>query len=323
MDLQSKFLGGMVGTALGDALGERAFGEPLDRLIPRDGQLTYTDDTAMAIGIAESLAVRQRIDEKHLGDRFRFNYNREPHRGYGGGPPSIFKMVEWGKTSYSTTARSLYGGQGSLGNGAAMRVAPVGLFFYDAPDLYEQARASAVITHAHPVGVDGAALVALAVAEAVKLDPAAEFPREQICDKLLGFARTEEFKIKLRVVCEMLADGAPPNVVAGQIGRSVHAQNSVPYALYSFIRFPQSFKDCLFCAIGNGGDVDTLWAMACAIAGAFLGVEAIPQDWRERLENREYIEKLATLLWQLKTGRAARGPLKEPHLPTFGEEAIR
>jgi poly(ADP-ribose) glycohydrolase ARH3 len=67
----------------------------------------------------------------------------------------------------------------------------------------------------------------------------------------------------------------------------------VPFALYAFLRYPQSFEACLFCAILNGGDRDTLGAMACAVSGAYLGIEAIPPAWRARLENREHIEELA------------------------------
>jgi ADP-ribosyl-[dinitrogen reductase] hydrolase len=46
----------------------------------------------------------------------------------------------------------------------------------------------------------------------------------------------------------------------------------------------------------NGGDADTLGAMACAISGAYLGAEAIPRAWREKLENRQAIEELAVRL---------------------------
>ncbi len=53
------------------------------------------------------------------------------------------------------------------------------------------------------------------------------------------------------------------------------------------------FEACLFCAILHGGDRDSLGAMACAISGAYLGIEAVPQAWREKSENRQTIETLA------------------------------
>ena len=66
------------------------------------------------------------------------------------------------------------------------------------------------------------------------------------------------------------------------------------------LRHPQSFEACLFCAILHGGDRDTLGAMACAVSGDYLGIEAIPQGWREKLENLEYIEELALKLVEMK-----------------------
>jgi ADP-ribosylglycohydrolase len=71
------------------------------------------------------------------------------------------------------------------------------------------------------------------------------------------------------------------------------AFRSVPFALYAFLCHPESFEDCLFCAILNGGDRDTLGAMACAVSGAYLGIDAIPTAWRARLEGGDEIEKFA------------------------------
>jgi poly(ADP-ribose) glycohydrolase ARH3 len=113
IDLKSKFLGGMVGSALGDAIGELAFSygdEPaLRAVVARTRPLVYTDDTAMAMGLAASIARCGQIDEQHLGDAFRANYRREPWRGYASGPPTVFSLVERLGLSYSEAARSLFG----------------------------------------------------------------------------------------------------------------------------------------------------------------------------------------------------------------------
>ena len=302
IDLRSKFLGAMIGTGLGDALGERAVTRRMNRLLPRGGPLTYTDGTAMTIGVAESLAYMRRVDEKHLGDRLALTFKQEPDRGYSPGPPSIFRRVEQEGISYREAAQSLFDGRGSLGNAGAVRVAPVALFFFDSNDLYEQAAASAMVTHAHPVSADGAAVMAFAIAEAVKLHPNDPVPTEELCDSLVRWARTTEFKTRIGQVRELVQKKVSPETAAAALGRSRRASDSVPFAIYSFLSSSGSFRDCLLCAVGHGGDRDTLGAMACSISGAYLGVESIPQDWRERLENREYIAKLATLLWQLKTG---------------------
>ncbi len=298
--MKHKFLGSMVGTGLGDAIGEMAFHfqdrATLQARIAHADQLQYTDDTAMAIGLAESLAQVGRLDEQHLGDTFRDHYRREPWRGYASGPPSIFGLVQREGMSYAEAARSLFGGQGSFGNGAAMRIAPVGLFFYDAPDLYGQVRRSARVTHAHPIGIDGAAVLARAIATAVGLDPLELFPVQLFCEELVDFARTPEMRNKVQLVHRLLAQGTTPLAAAHQLGRSVAVHESLPFALYAFLRHPASFEGCLFCASLHGGDCDTLGAMACSISGAYLGIEAIPPDWRAKLENRVQIEALAIQL---------------------------
>jgi poly(ADP-ribose) glycohydrolase ARH3 len=202
--------------------------------------------------------------------------------------------------SYTEAAGSLFGGQGSFGNGAAMRIAPVGLFFHDSADLYEKTRLSATVTHAHPVGVDGAAVLAWAVAQAVQLDAQEPFPFEDFVQGLEDFARTPEIQSKIALIRTLIAEDVPPLDAARHLGRTVAMHESLPFALYAFLRYPQSFEECLFCAILNGGDRDTLGAMACAVSGAYLGVEAIPQAWREKLENREYIESLAIKLVDMR-----------------------
>jgi len=304
VDLKSKFLGGMVGSALGDAIGELAFwrsGEArLRSKIAQSDVLVYTDDTAMAIGLAESITQVGRLDQQHLGDTFRANFKREPWRRYAMGPPTVFSLVARHGMSYPEAARSLFGGQGSFGNGAAMRIAPVGLFFHDSPDLYEKARTSASVTHAHPVGVDGAAILAWAVAQAMKLDPQEPFPFEQFSQGLVDFARTPEIRDKMVLVRTLIAEDVPPPGAARRLGRGVAVHESLPFAIYSFLRHPKSFEACLFCAILHGGDRDTLGAMACAVSGAYFGVEVIPQPWREKLENRRHIEELALKLVEMQ-----------------------
>ena len=303
VDLKAKYVGGMVGSAVGDAIGELAFLYPRrERLISAlhgVSEFRYTDDTAMALGLAQSIMEAGSIDQQKLGEVFRLNFQREPWRGYASGPPTIFSLVQNLGISYKEAARMMFGGSGSFGNGAAMRIVPVGLFFHQAEDLYQQASLSAEVTHAHPVGRDGAAVQARAVANAVNLDPQQEFPLENFAQTLMGFARTPEIQSKMKLVHRLISKKASPNAAADELGRSVAVHESMPFAVYSFLRCPKSFEGCLFCAILHGGDRDTLGAMAGAISGAYLGVEAIPQHWCQKLENRAYIEELALELFRM------------------------
>jgi poly(ADP-ribose) glycohydrolase ARH3 len=303
IDLGGKYRGAMVGSALGDAIGELAFiynqRKELGAILDGIEKLIYTDDTAMAMGLAESILEKRGIDAQHLGDTFNRNFHREPWRGYASGPPTIFSVVRSYGIPYVQAARSLFGGSGSLGNGAAMRISPVGLFFHHSDHLYEAACASAEVTHAHPIGMDGAAVQAMAIAQAVRLDPGKEFPLEGFTEGLIAFSRTPEIWQKMKLLRTLVSEDVPANVVADRLGRSVAVDESMPFAIYSFLRYPKSFEECLFCSILNGGDRDTLGVMACAISGAYLGVEAIPQHWYDKLENRDTIEHLASSLAEL------------------------
>jgi poly(ADP-ribose) glycohydrolase ARH3 len=298
--LSAKYLGCMVGSAVGDAIGELAFRFPAaDRLqaaIAAASLLRYTDDTAMALGLAESLAVRGDLDLQHLGRTFHRHFHQEPWRGYAAGPPTIFQIVEDSGLAYEDVARGLFGGQGSFGNGAAMRVAPLGLFFHNAPELYDKAAASARVTHAHAVAQDGAGVQAVAVALAVRLDARQPFPREAFMQRLLRLAITREIREKLSLVMALLEEGVPGREAAALLGRSVKIHESLPFALYAFLAQCQSFEDCLLEAVLNGGDRDTLGAMAGALSGAYLGLAAVPARWRDKLENRDLIASRALAL---------------------------
>jgi poly(ADP-ribose) glycohydrolase ARH3 len=179
-----------------------------------------------------------------------------------------------------------------------MRIAPVGLYFHRSDRFYEEASASAEVTHAHPVGKDGAAVLAWAIAQAVILDPSEDFSLERFMNGLIAFSRTPEIKEKMERVGQLIKEEAPPERAANQLGQSVEVAESMPFAVYSFLKYPKSYEDCLFCAILQEGDRDTLGAMACAISGAYLGVDAISPSWRRKLENRSVIEELALALFQ-------------------------
>jgi poly(ADP-ribose) glycohydrolase ARH3 len=303
IERRDKFIGALVGTGVGDAIGELAFRYPSkEKLVTEvDGrqELAYTDDTAMAIGLAQSIVALGGLDQEHLGDTFRESFRREPWRGYASGPPTVFSKVEREGISYVEAARSLYGGEGSFGNGAAMRIAAVGLLFHDVPDLYEKAGLSAAVTHAHPVGIDGAAVQAQAVAQAVVLEPDNALSVHGFLEILEDAAQTSEMERKLLRVGDLIDKSASPQRAAEELGQGVAVHRSQPFALWCFLRHPRSFEETLSCAVLNGGDRDTLGAMACAISGAYLGVDAIPQRWRDKLENYDRIQGLAMRLAEM------------------------
>jgi poly(ADP-ribose) glycohydrolase ARH3 len=301
--IKDKFIGALVGTGVGDSLGaffEGRFEVGLEEIEVITGSaevLTYTDDTHMMIGLAESLIRSQGFDGEDMALTFVRNYEMEPFRGYGPGPPRIFRLIRAG-VAWDEAAQKLYRG-GSYGNGSAMRIAPVGVFYHDNPEaLKEIAYKSSRITHAHHLGKEGAALQAGAVALAANLEPQEDFNRHDFLARLTDFVQDKVYREKLEIIDELMEKPNRERVVV-ELGHGIEAFNSVPTAIYSFLSFPDSFAQAVLNAISLGGDTDTIGAMTGAISGAYLDVDAIPTQWRDRLENRRYIEELGENLWNI------------------------
>ena len=306
--LESKFHGSMVGLALGDAIGERrghraALASTEGMKEPwADGILRYTDDTVMAAALAEAICLTGEVDPQVVGEKFHEAYAREPWRGYAGGPPAVFLRVAESGCSYCEAARQvgeeMFGPGGSWGNGAAMRVAPIGLLFHQSDRLYAQAEAQARVTHTHPIAIDGAAVLARAVAMAAAMDPAAPLDADAFCAGLVTFSRNDVIRAKMTAVRQLVAEKAAPVIAARELGRTVATHESMPFAIYSFLRNPRDFAECVLCATGVGGDQDTMGAMAGCISGACVGIDAIPEDWRARVEGRDELSRLADALFR-------------------------
>jgi len=298
--LKSKFLGALVGTGIGDSLGapfegcrEVNFFE-IEAIAESQEILTYTDDTHMMIGVAESLVRNRGFAGEDMAYTFIKNYELEPFRGYGPGPPRIFQLIRAG-AAWDEVAQGLYH-SGSYGNGSAMRIAPIGVFYHDNPAmLREVAYKSSQITHAHQLGKEGAALQAYAVALATSLEPGLAFNRGDFLAKLLSYVADGVYQEKLNRI-EALLNRPDRNRVITELGNGIEAFNSVPTAIYSFLSQPHSFAQAILYAISLGGDTDTIGAMTGAISGAYLGFESIPSRWKNKLENRLYIEELAKKL---------------------------
>lgn len=172
-DRQDRFRGALVGALVGDAIGAAFEGhrgpvpnQELRRHLDADGPVTYTDDTAMTIAVAESLLARGGLDEDHLAATFAAHYRRDPHRGYGAGVRVLLDNLHHG-ANWRHAAAAQFGGTGSLGNGAAMRCAPFALVAAEPNAAAILSSRGALVTHTHAHAVDGAAVQAAAVAYAL------------------------------------------------------------------------------------------------------------------------------------------------------------
>jgi ADP-ribosylglycohydrolase len=161
------------GLSVGDAFGERFFlhADVVDGLIEQRAMpappWAYTDDTVMALSLVAVLWRHGTIDQDALAASFAERH--DPSRGYGPGALRLLRRISEG-VDWRVASAELFGNQGSYGNGAAMRVAPLGAYFADDLDLVvTEARRSAEVTHAHHEGIAGAIAVAVAAAWAWRI----------------------------------------------------------------------------------------------------------------------------------------------------------
>ena len=269
----------MFGLMIGDALGcqfndMRPDDIPLLELdyVKQNPPKNYTDDTEMAISVLEEMIMNGVIDQTSLQHRFLKRYSS--WRRYGGGMLEVLESWRRG-VSLQTAASSLYNGTGNFGNGAAMRVAPISAFFAanEMDDLFEQVKRCTILTHTHPYGISGALLQAYVTLLALNDEPVTTW-----IDKIFKLPIESAFKIKMGHMVQCLDRNAGPNECAREVGNGSEAIEAVPAAIYSVLRYPDSFSDALFFAVSMGGDTDTIAAMTGAIAGALHGTEHIPQE---------------------------------------------
>lgn len=266
--------GCLLGLALGDALGAPLEGGVVERAVwtllclPSRGALRWTDDTQMALGLCESVAERGRLDQDDLARRWAAEARWS--RGYGPGTWKVLKRIRSGEDWRAARTKDLP--EGSWGNGAAMRVAPLG-----AAGLQEEAARSAEVTHAHPLGVEGAVLIARAAAIACR----DRFDERGFLGEIRSGA-SAPFRAQLDAAAPLLT-GTP-------------ALESVPTALRCFAEQPRDF-DALMARIARlGGDVDTIGAMAGALYGALNGSAALPAALVARLEQAYRLKAAAARL---------------------------
>jgi ADP-ribosylglycohydrolase len=273
----------LCGLSVGDAFGERFFINPdvvetliEARAVPKQ-PWGWTDDTAMALSVVDVLDAHGEIDRDALAHAFARRYAADPARGYGGTAHGILQAIKSG-IPWQHAAGSAFGGDGSMGNGAAMRVAPIGAYFSDDLDaVVENAGRSADPTHAHADGKAGA--IAVAVGAALASRPEAN-----------GLA-PEEW---LRAILERTPSGATHDGIAKALdlplsydvrtavaalgnGSLVISSDTVPLSLWCAARHMTSYEDALWTTVSALGDRDT----TCAIVGGIvvLATGRVPETW--------------------------------------------
>ncbi len=284
---------------MGDALGAPFEGGFLERLlwraigVTRRGEMRWTDDTQMTIDLVESFLARRRIDPDDLAMRFAKSYRWS--RGYGPATAKMLKRIARG-ADWCKANRSVYR-DGSYGNGAAMRAPILGLIFANRLDeLPEAARVTAVVTHAHPLGIEGAVVLA-AVTELAAQGRGSR----DIVLQALAQCTLQEFRSRLETALAWLESDTKVSAreVRRHLGCRITARESCVTAVHLALHFRNlPFMDMQAFIAQVGGDVDTIGAMAGAIWGAANGYARLPAGPLSKLEQLGRLENLAAILYQ-------------------------
>ncbi|MFF5300875.1 ADP-ribosylglycohydrolase family protein [Streptomyces sp. NPDC013161] len=277
-------LASLRGLAVGDALGSQFF-VPVNHPLLKRRELPptpwqWTDDTEMACSVVAVLAAHRRVDQDALARSFAEHHDFD--RGYGPAVNRLLRLVREGG-DWRELSSALFKGQGSWGNGAAMRIAPLGAWYAEDPEqATHQAEISAYPTHQHREAVVGA--MAVAAAAALAAAPGGPPSGEALLDGVIALVPKSAVGAGLRRARDML-DYADPGTVAAVLGcgRRTSAHDTVPFALWSAARGLGHYEGAFWATAQVGGDVDTTCAIVGGvIAGARAGTP--PAEWLERTE---------------------------------------
>ncbi len=297
MGRESRFIGCLLGLAIGDALGAPVEfksrgtfkkvtgmqdGGPFNL---REGQ--WTDDTSMALCLADSLIERgfDPADQMQRYTRwFREGYNSVTGRCFDIGVGTRAALIRWEKT------KDPFAGDVSphaAGNGTLMRLAPVAMRY--ANDAHQAMRQAAVVTrttHGAPETIDCSQIMAAHLcAEFNHTDD----DEDQPVLGPAGYTNQKTMNIALGTYLDKTQD---------QIRGSGYCVESLEASLWC-LETSSSFSEAVLKAVNLGDDSDTTGAICGQLAGARYGVEGIPPDWIKQLAESDAIIERAVKLYEL------------------------
>lgn len=305
---RSRYRGTLLGLAAGDALGattefeERGTFEPVKDIVGggihklKAGE--WTDDTSMAMCLAESLLEMKGFDAKDQMTR----YLRWWREGYWSATGKCFDI---GGTVNSALARFERSGEpfsgqtdpNTAGNGSLMRLAPVALYFAaDRDKAIEMAAESSRTTHATAEAVDACRYFA-----ALLLDALNGATKEALLHGHHGGLPGGELAPRVAAVAagsyrsKRAPRGDENFDETKHVNNTGYVIHTLEAALWAFDEF-DSFRDGCIAAANLGGDADTIAAVYGQLAGAFWGEEAIPAEWRKKLVRHDDIVAIADRL---------------------------
>lgn len=313
MELIDRYLGALLGLAAGDALGTTVEFMPRGSFAPvtdivgggpfRLPPGAWTDDTSMALCLAESLLERGGFDPVDQLERY-VRWYRQGHWSSTGICFDIGNTTRGALERFERT-RAPYGGATDprqSGNGSLMRLAPVTLFFADDPAAaIARAGDSSRTTHGATEAVDACRCMAGLIVGAL-----------QGCSKEVllspGFAPVPGAYAQspLAPNVDAIAQGGYKRKPASEVLSSGYVVHSLGAALWAF-HTSESFREGALLAVNLGDDADTTGAIYGQLAGAYYGVNGIPPEWRARLAKGKEIASLAERLYAARPRCRAAG----------------
>jgi ADP-ribosyl-[dinitrogen reductase] hydrolase len=305
MQLIERYRGCLLGLAVGDAVGTTLEFElpgtftPIDDMVGggsfrlNPGQ--WTDDTAMALCLAESLIEQEGFVPVHQLEKY-LQWFREGHLSSTGRCFGVGNTVYSALRRFEQTGAPYCGSRDpkSAGNGSLMRLAPVPLFFAQNPKAaIEKSADSSRTTHGARTAVDACRYMAALLVGAVH-----GTSREELLSShyspIPGYWEENPLVDEIdEIAAGSFKHRQPPEIEGlGYVVKSLEA------ALWAFYH-SQSFKEGCLLAVNLGDDADTTGAVYGQLAGAFYGEQGIPKPWRDKLVYRTLIESFADRLFSI------------------------
>ncbi|MEU6866571.1 ADP-ribosylglycohydrolase family protein [Streptomyces sp. NPDC046876] len=294
IDLPTAAMDSLSGLAFGDAFGDRWFGilrregsAALEaRILPQEPLWQWSDDTAQALVLLRELAEGGgTVDQDRLALRLAEAYADDTHRGYGASMHDVLRRIGAGE-AWREVVAGQFGGQGSWGNGAAMRVAPLGAWLAeDLEAVAEQAARQSEVSHHHPEAVAGAVAVALAAALATRSRGGSAPARPDFLRAVAERLPAGDVRSGVRIAARMPEHTSVRHAaeVLGS-GYRMSGPDTVPYALWCAASHLDDLHEGLWSTVAGRGDIDTTCAIAGGVIAARTGVAALPPAWHAARE---------------------------------------
>ena len=304
-ELRLRYRGSLLGLAVSDAVGTTLEFKPPGTFSPIQDMIgggpfslmpgQWTDDTSMALCLAESLISRQGFDPIHQLETY-LRWYHQGHLSSNGVCFDIGSTVRQALLNFEDTREPYCGATNprSAGNGSIMRLAPVPLFYARQPEeAIAKSADSSRTTHGAATAVDACRYLGGLIVGAVNGVSKEELLSEFYCP-IPGYWQEHPLVDEIAEIAAVSFKRREPPAIKG----TGYVVKSLEAALWAFYK-SNSFREGCLLAVNLGDDADTTGAVYGQLAGAFYGEDGIPENWRSQLAHRELIESFADRIFDL------------------------